>query len=302
MTDINPEIMLQVIEQSEDLLLLLSLPDGNIEYINAAACLTLGYTPQALKGQAFNTFLPELSAPELESILSGLASDTLSSTLVVTPVRDGLGTDRDTEFRLQCVMLNGERQPLVAVQGRDVSERVAITDEVHSLLADAQIETQLDPISRLFQLKYLLEVIQAQGGAPLPVLILDIKNLPQINTDYGHDIGDRILLHAGQILKRCAPLETDICSRYSGRRLVVLMPTSPIHRVKDVAERLSRGLARLTYEQYPELRIMAALGVSVVRQVAEFHQVAQELRALSTDAHYEIHLIKPKADHQTTSV
>jgi diguanylate cyclase (GGDEF)-like protein/PAS domain S-box-containing protein len=62
-----------------------------------------------------------------------------------------------------------------------------------------------------------------QESANVALLFLDLDNFKQINDNFGHALGDQLLLGAVERLKKCLS-ETDTMSRLSGDEFIILLP------------------------------------------------------------------------------
>ncbi|PIQ50494.1 MAG: GGDEF domain-containing protein [Comamonadaceae bacterium CG12_big_fil_rev_8_21_14_0_65_59_15] len=79
-------------------------------------------------------------------------------------------------------------------------------------------------------------------GQQACLLMLDIDHFKRVNDDYGHLSGDQALRHIASVL-RSNLRSTDLCARYGGEEIVVLMPGSDLLQAQPVAERLRQGVA-----------------------------------------------------------
>ncbi|MBJ7312037.1 GGDEF domain-containing protein [Rugamonas sp. CCM 8940] len=100
-------------------------------------------------------------------------------------------------------------------------------------------------------------------GRSLAVAMLDIDHFKQVNDNYGHDIGDRVL----QELVRCcqgALREVDHFGRLGGEEFICVLPETDRAEAQQCAERLRASLAslRLDTPQGP-LRFTVSIGVAV---------------------------------------
>lgn len=79
-------------------------------------------------------------------------------------------------------------------------------------------------------------------GQHASLLMLDIDHFKQVNDEYGHQSGDQALRHLGLLLQKNLRA-TDLCARYGGEEMIVLMPGTEIAQAKLTADRLRESLA-----------------------------------------------------------
>lgn len=82
---------------------------------------------------------------------------------------------------------------------------------------------------------------RAGGGLPCSVALLDLDHFKQINDQYGHAIGDRVLKHFCQAT-RSVLRPIDALGRYGGEEFVVLLPGMGRSEAGAVAQRLRNAI------------------------------------------------------------
>jgi diguanylate cyclase (GGDEF)-like protein len=110
-------------------------------------------------------------------------------------------------------------------------EQLAVTDQLTSLPNRRHLNIELE---REFNRS-------KRYGHPLSVLMLDIDHFKKVNDNYGHQIGDRVLMLAGEVLRQSVR-NTDICGRFGGEEFMVLAPETGYETVEVVAERIRQNL------------------------------------------------------------
>ena len=159
---------------------------------------------------------------------------------------------------------------------RQETERLRDELELH------RREALIDPLTGLYNRRALERQIQGMWqetdiGA-LSVLALDIDHFKRINDNYGHAIGDVVLRHVADIMRKCIRGE-DIAVRFGGEEFLILLPDTPLAGAKQVAEtirkrvealRLTRRHDNLTLDPFT-----ISLGVTV-RQEADDHDTLFE--------------------------
>ncbi len=75
----------------------------------------------------------------------------------------------------------------------------------------------------------------------LSLILADLDNFKSINDTHGHAAGDRVLAAVAVAAKRVVR-NIDLCARYGGEELAILLPQTPLERAHEVAERLRTTL------------------------------------------------------------
>jgi diguanylate cyclase (GGDEF)-like protein len=100
-------------------------------------------------------------------------------------------------------------------------------------------------------------------GQHCSLLMLDIDHFKKVNEEYGHQGGDEALRHIGRLLMRNLR-GTDLCARYGGEEMIVLMPGTEISQARVTAERLREGIAAslLNLPDGRQLRLSVSGGIA----------------------------------------
>lgn len=78
-------------------------------------------------------------------------------------------------------------------------------------------------------------------GSNISLLVVDADHFKNINDTYGHDIGDKVLIHVANLLKGCCRA-SELCARWGGEEFVVLLPDTDARAAGIVAERIRRSI------------------------------------------------------------
>lgn len=296
MATITQQEISQILQQSLDLVLIVNPEDLSLMFVNETAAQWLGFLAEELEGKQLEDYLPEVSAPELNAIFEGLNFSDDASSLLVTTVKRGLGDDHEFEFKLKLVKLNNKEYVLAS--GRDIAERLAVNDEIHTILAEVQLESAQDQTTHLYQRDSFLEVFRSYldqvgpDGIRLALVVIDLKNLHDINAKFGQAVGDQILRRLGTLLHK-AVSEEDICARFSGRKLSILLPNKGQQDALVLAEKINKTLARAKFGKYEGLAIHTNVGVA---EIPEAHppellldKVINQLRKVRNDEPQQLH-------------
>ena len=109
-------------------------------------------------------------------------------------------------------------------------------------------KAETDALTGLHNRNWFSEVFPKQlelcerTGQHAALLMVDIDHFKKVNDTYGHLIGDEALRHIGLMLRRNLR-GTDLCARFGGEEMIVLMPGTDIHQARLTAERLRENIA-----------------------------------------------------------
>jgi diguanylate cyclase (GGDEF)-like protein len=85
----------------------------------------------------------------------------------------------------------------------------------------------------------------ARTHQPLALLIVDVDHFKQMNDQYGHQMGDRVLTAVAQALAAALPRAIDFIARYGGEEFACLLPATDRAGAAEVAERLRAAVQAL---------------------------------------------------------
>lgn len=126
-----------------------------------------------------------------------------------------------------------------------------------------------DDLTKLFNSRYLNRTIDMElqrcnrYHTSVSLIFMDIDYFKQINDQYGHLVGSKVLVEVGQLLIKHLR-SVDIVARYGGDEFVIVLPQTPPESAAQIAERIRKVIEQnvfLKKEGY-SLRITASFGVA----------------------------------------
>lgn len=171
-----------------------------------------------------------LTMPILYAQADPLAAATVTITMVLTAVFAYAFAALTRNQRRQLINL-ATRDPLTAA-----GNRRALSNKMSEVIASWE-----------------------RHSLPASLIILDLDNFKSINDEFGHGVGDQILVKLAEIIRLRIRL-TDSLYRIGGEEFVVLVENQNIDRAARLAEQL-RTLVE-AYELAPDRAITISLGVS----------------------------------------
>jgi diguanylate cyclase (GGDEF)-like protein len=111
------------------------------------------------------------------------------------------------------------------------------------------------------QLRRVVAETDRFGGSSSLILV-DLDHFKQVNDRYGHEAGDSVLKHVAQILTD-GVRTVDLCARYGGEEIAVLLAQTSQQGAVELAERLRQSLEKRPGSHGGEsIAITASFGVA----------------------------------------
>lgn len=81
--------------------------------------------------------------------------------------------------------------------------------------------------------------------APISIIIADVDHFKKFNDEFGHQVGDEVLVIVGKTLEQCLRCSTDLIARYGGEEFVAIIPNITAHKTLQLAERMRQKVSEL---------------------------------------------------------
>ncbi len=124
-------------------------------------------------------------------------------------------------------------------------------------------EARVDGLTGLLNRRGFLEAANAQlsrsrrSGTTLGFVSFDIDHFKAVNDEFGHDVGDKVLMRLGQIFRE-QTREGDLVGRMGGEEFAVLLVDSDAEQSLEYAERV-RAAYRVTAPGLPRSTLSAGV-------------------------------------------
>ena len=128
------------------------------------------------------------------------------------------------------------------------------------------------------------EIVRAsRNSTSLSFAILDVDKFKNINDNYGHNIGDIMLVEFTNDLKSILLRKQDIITRYGGDEFVVVLPDTSKEKATNLMEKLRVYIENKIYtpKDNLNLNITISVGVSGIEQF--FHDKSGEIKEINYD-------------------
>ena len=178
-------------------------------------------------------------------------------------------------------MTNSTEPSFTCPVGESACAAVGEISRLKQELAEVSELVHTDTLTGLNNYRFLIPALEQElertrrTGYATGFIMIDLDHFKRINDQYGHDSGNLALQHAARQI-RASVRRIDLPCRYGGEEFAVILPSSTMPSIVQVAERIRKSLEDNPV-QLPdtELNITASLGVSLYTQMT--HGGALEL-------------------------
>ncbi len=135
----------------------------------------------------------------------------------------------------------------------------------------------LDPLTGVYNRSYL-ELIKTKlkkVNGPTIFLMIDIDNFKDINDNFGHLVGDKVLKRLAHTLRKNVKT-TDEIIRYGGEEFLVIAYRCNLEEGKKLGERLRRKVESIRFRALPQLKITVSVGVAMYEPKDDFLDTIQK--------------------------
>lgn len=145
-----------------------------------------------------------------------------------------------------------------------VSERTAELEKANAILKEIAREDPLTKIPNRLALNERLHtefVRLNRKNHPYVILMLDIDHFKRVNDEYGHAVGDEILVSFANSLKSSIR-EVDFVCRFGGEEFLVLLPDTSSEAGYKVAEKIRKTIEASQHPVAGKVTISVGLAIA----------------------------------------
>ncbi len=249
----------QLFDLESDALFIIRNSDGQILEANNAAIELYGFSREEILNKR-NT---DLSA-EPEATQKATDSPASSDVIVRIPLRwhrKKDGTRFPVGITARFVTWKGELVHIAAI--RDITEQHQIEQELVQLAIT-------DALTSLPNRRHFLsqaEQIFARSAQPpysLALMMLDLDHFKNVNDEYGHAAGDRVLCEVARVLGENLR-SNDLLARMGGEEFAILLPRTRNPEAKQIGDRLCQIMERTPFHvNGHDLHMTVSIGLAVL--------------------------------------
>lgn len=153
---------------------------------------------------------------------------------------------------------------------------------VKQKLVQANMNMRRDHLTKAYNRKSFdehvkqLHKLNRSNNKAITLIILDIDFFKKINDNYGHDIGDFVLVECVKLLQNIFSRESDFVARIGGEEFAILLPD---YRLEHAADKAQKALQIIRNEVFVQdghqLRFTVSMGIA---QLGESESIDQWIK------------------------
>ncbi|QCU90914.1 sensor domain-containing diguanylate cyclase [Thiomicrorhabdus sediminis] len=245
------QLFSHVVEQTEDFIRITD-PDGIITYANPAFYRFTGYHENELIGENNRLFKSgKMPAEFYQKLWQTITSGKSFKGTFINCKKDG-----EIFYEQQTItpLTNSKGTITYFVStGKDITDRVQL-EQRNELLAKTDKLTGASNRHRGDEFLANATDYAHINDSPLSVLLFDIDFFKNINDEYGHQAGDKVLVHISDLMNR-ELRQTDLFVRWGGEEFLVIATHTDIDKATLLAERIRQKIDGDHYKNFSHLTV-----------------------------------------------
>lgn len=150
--------------------------------------------------------------------------------------------------------------------GNLIAEVRKLIGSLEDKLAQLRLQAHTDALTGLGNRRWLSEVANAEiaksrrSKQPLSVIAFDLDHFKKINDEFGHDVGDEVLVAVAEVARQTLR-SYDLIARLGGEEFCAVLPGCDVASAAATAERMREAVAALRLAKMEGRCFTASFGV-----------------------------------------
>ncbi|MGL5256668.1 MAG: GGDEF domain-containing protein [Proteocatella sp.] len=183
-------------------------------------------------------------------------------------------------------------------KARIISEYLAIAMENSKYYNEVKYMATHDYLTGLLNRKELISKGNREftkfkeGMQKLSVIIMDVDDFKAINDNYGHSVGDQVIVAISEILLKSIR-NYDYVGRYGGEEFIIILPKAQMTSAYEVAQRIRKNIETNSFFiNSNEIKFTASFGVF------EFNDEIQSFEQGTNEADKAMYMAKKEGKNR----
>jgi len=154
---------------------------------------------------------------------------------------------------------------------KELLARVRTQLKIQKMEKELRLLALIDSMTKLYNRRYLSRIsehmisLALRHKQDLSIIMIDIDNFKEINDNYGHQIGDDVIIELSNMLM-IKQRKSDVICRYGGEEFLILLPNTSLNDTEKIAENIRKNVENISIKLTSDkaLKFTVSLGVSTV--------------------------------------
>lgn len=129
-----------------------------------------------------------------------------------------------------------------------------------------------DQLTGIYNRRYILKRIEeelaqfSQGACTFSLALADVDFFKKVNDEYGHEVGDKVLLMVAGMLKSSLRKQ-DVVARWGGEKFLVLLPETTSEQAQQLLEGVREQIAQTgLWDEGRNIQVTVTLGIAAMQK------------------------------------
>ncbi len=147
-----------------------------------------------------------------------------------------------------------------------IEEKTRLHDELAALNLELKHHAERDWLTGLYNRRVFIEKLEEtydtfqQTDRPFSICILDVDHFKQVNDQYGHHIGDQVLIGLADMMKGFFGSDCTL-ARFGGEEFIILLPD---HDKNEAYEKADQFREKIKTQSWQGVSITVSSGIGTV--------------------------------------
>ncbi len=170
--------------------------------------------------------------------------------------------------------------PVIYVYLTTMKFRNSELQRMHGLYLDKSRLSYTDSLTQIHNRLKLDEELQSayahfqRSGIPFGLVMIDVDHFKEVNDNYGHQVGDRVLQQFADILSQYSRM-TDLIGRWGGEEFMIIYRNSSFEGAYLFAEKIRKAIEVYIFDSVNE-PITASIGIAHITEGLTLEQFIEK--------------------------
>jgi len=161
------------------------------------------------------------------------------------------------------------------------------TKELEKLTQELEVLATTDSLTHVHNRYSIMKILNAEINRSkrynkvISIIMYDVDYFKNINDEYGHDVGDKVLYEVTTLVKNSLR-DMDSIGRYGGEEFLIIMPETSLDNAKEIASRVRKEIQKHNFNY--GIKLTVSLGLVELSKNEDANSIFKRLDKLLYDS------------------